>query len=69
MSAGSMTIFTSLRGEAAVVLSSGDDWGGAVSMGAHVRGGVIGLFRDGAQHLLDPLALDRMNAAHSNDGK
>jgi hypothetical protein len=32
-------------------------------MGAKVRGGVIGLFRDGQQHLLDPLKLDRMKAA------
>lgn len=52
------------NGETAVVLSSGAAWGGPVSMGAGVRGGVLGLFRDGAGHLLDPLALDRMKAAH-----
>ena len=38
-------------------------------LGAMLLGGVIGLFRDGAQHLLDPLALDRMKAAHRDDGK
>ncbi len=56
-------------GKTAVVLSSGDESGVSVSMGAGVRGGVLGLFRDGAQHLLDPLALDRMNAAHPDDGE
>ena len=66
--AGTLEVFDS-KGEAAVVLSSGDEYGGPVSMGAGVRGGVLGLFRDGAQHLLDPFALDRMKAAHPDDGK
>ncbi len=66
--AGTLEVFD-FEGEAAVVLSSGDESGVSVSMGAGVRGGVLGLFRDGAQHLLDPLALDRMKAAHRDDGK
>ena len=66
--AGTVDVFD-FEGKTAVVLSSGDESGVSVSMGAGVRGGVLGLFRDGAQHLLDPLALDRMNAAHPDDGK
>ncbi len=38
-------------------------------MGANVRGGVISLDRDGKQHLLDPLKLDKMKAALSEDSK
>ena len=66
--AGTVDVFD-FEGKTAVVLSSGDESGVSVSMGAGVRGGVLGLFRDGAQHLLDPLALDRMKAAHRDDGK
>ncbi len=66
--AGTLEVFD-FEGEAAVVLCSGDETGVSVSMGAGVRGGVLGLFRDGAQHLLDPLALDRMKAALRDDGK
>ena len=66
--AGTVDVFDS-EGETAVVLSSGAELGVSVSMGAGVRGGVLGLFRDGGQHLLDPLALDRMKAAHPDDGE
>ena len=57
------------EGNTAVVLGCGHEGNVSVSMGAGVRGGVLGLFRDGKQHLLNPLELDELKAALTEERK